>query len=188
MRIGILGSTRGTHLHTLATSLPKDLGVVISNKADAGILSIAKMYQIPGIFLNAEGLTREGFDQKISEELLRFRIEFIVLIGFMRILSSRFVRDWPNKIINVHPSLLPAFSGKMDLSVHRAVLDAGVKQTGCTVHFVTEEVDAGPILLQKKCDVLPFDTPESLKARVQKLEAEALIEAISSQWNRSGHP
>ncbi|TAL61953.1 MAG: phosphoribosylglycinamide formyltransferase, partial [Legionella sp.] len=97
-----------------------------------------------------------------------------------RILSPEFVTHWKDRIINVHPSLLPAFAGKMDLAVHQAVIDAKVPETGCTVHFVTAEVDAGPIILQKKCPVLASDTAEGLKLKVQQLEALALVDAINS--------
>ena len=102
----------------------------------------------------------------------------MVLVGYMRILSVEFVSCWQNKIINVHPSLLPAFAGKMDKSVHQAVLESGLKETGCTIHYVTEHVDAGPILLQKTCPVLAADNADLLKSRVQQLEGEALIEVI----------
>ena len=98
----------------------------------------------------------------------------LLSVGYMRILSAEFVTEWNNKVINVHPSLLPAFAGKMDLEVHQAVLD----ETGCTIHYVTPEVDEGPVLLQKKCAVLKNDTAESLKNRVQLLEGAALVEAI----------
>jgi phosphoribosylglycinamide formyltransferase-1 len=111
--------------------------------------------------------------------LLERDVELVVLIGYMRILSPEFVTAWENKIINVHPSLLPDFAGGMGNAVHQAVLDAGKAETGCTVHYVTEEVDAGPIVVQKRCAVLPDDTVESLKVKVQELEAVALIEAIN---------
>jgi phosphoribosylglycinamide formyltransferase-1 len=103
-----------------------------------------------------------------------------VLIGYMRILSNQFVAQWNNKVINVHPSLLPAFAGGIDLDVHRAVLASGIKETGCTVHKVTTEVDGGPIVVQKACPVMVNDTIKTLKARVQALEGKALVEAINA--------
>ena len=115
---------------------------------------------------------------KLSAVLREYQVDLLVLIGYMRILSHAFVSEWQDKIINVHPSLLPAFAGKMDLEVHEAVLAAGVPETGCTVHYVTKEVDAGPIILQKKCVVEPGELPASLKVRVQQLEGAALVEAI----------
>ena len=101
----------------------------------------------------------------------------------MRILSERFVIDWYGKIINVHPSLLPKYAGGMNEDVHGQVLKAGLKETGCTVHLVTERVDEGPIFVQKKCPVLAEDTVSSLKERVQKLEGKALVEVIKN-WKK----
>ena len=101
----------------------------------------------------------------------------------MRILSEDFVLNWSGKIINVHPSLLPKHAGGMNENVHKQVLDSGDKETGCTIHLVTAKVDGGPILIQKKCRVVPGDTVESLKERVQKLEGEAFIEIIR-EWKK----
>lgn len=183
MKLGILGSTRGTHLAALVEAIQQQrlsatIEMVISNKPHTGILERAQSYGLFTQFIDPQGLTREQYDQQVSALLQQHTVDLIVLLGYMRILSGDFVTTWENKIINVHPSLLPAFAGKMDLDVHRAVLAAGVKETGCTVHFVTQDVDAGPILLQKKCPVYPGDTPEELKKRVQQLEGEAIIEAL----------
>jgi len=183
VRLGVLGSTRGTNLAAIFAAiqdkqLNASVEIVISNKSDAFILERAASYQIPALFINPKDLTREQYDELISLELKKHRVDFIILIGYMRILSAAFVNQWPDKIINIHPSLLPLYAGKMDLDVHHAVLDAKEKETGCTVHYVEEVVDAGKILLQKRCVVLPEDTPESLKARVQALEGPALVEAI----------
>jgi phosphoribosylglycinamide formyltransferase 1 len=183
IRLGILGSTRGTHLLTLLNAIQQrnlnaDIAMVMSNKKDAIILERARTHELQAIFLDSAGLTRELYDQKTSALLSENKVDIVVLIGYMRILSAAFVKAWRNKIINVHPSLLPAFAQKMDLEVHRAVLASGVKETGCTVHYVTEDVDAGPIILQKTCPVFAEDTPEILKMRVQALEGEALVQAI----------
>ncbi|MFI4918993.1 MAG: phosphoribosylglycinamide formyltransferase [Legionellales bacterium] len=192
IRLGILGSTRGTNMLTLIEAihqglLPATIEVVISNKAHAPILDRAKNKGLQAQYLSAEGLTRAEFDQKISALLHQHQVDLVVLIGYMRILSAEFVTQWHNKVINVHPSLLPAFAGKMDVAVHQAVLDSGIKESGCTVHYVTQQVDAGPIVVQKKCPVLIDDTAESLKERVQKLEGVALVEAILAldQINKS---
>jgi phosphoribosylglycinamide formyltransferase-1 len=184
IRLGVLGSTRGSSLQPVIDAirekrLSASIEIIISNKSDALILERAKDAAIPFQFIDGKGWTREAFDQQVTTLLRYHRVDLIVLVGYMRILSAGFIRDWKNKIINVHPSLLPAFAGKMDLDVHRAVLEAHLKETGCTVHIVTEEVDAGPIVVQKKCNVLAGDTPETLKARVQAIEGEALIEAIA---------
>jgi phosphoribosylglycinamide formyltransferase-1 len=196
VRLGILGSTRGTDMLALIAAIQQKkltatIDCVISNKADAIILERARAHGLTTIFIDPKTVGRAEYDSKLSEELHKHKVELIVLIGYMRILSHEFVKTWRHKIINVHPSLLPAFAGGMDGDVHTAVIESGVKETGCTVHYVTEEVDAGPILIQKKCEVLAGDTPESLKKRVQELEGKALVEAInninhlSPTWERS---
>ncbi len=183
-RLGILGSTRGTDMQAIIDAIAHQqlsafINIVISNKQDAYILERARLHHIEALFVDPAQLSREEYDKKLSQLLKQYQVDVVVLIGYMRILSAEFIAAWRNKIINVHPSLLPAFAGGMDSNVHQAVLNAGVKETGCTVHYVTEDVDAGPILIQKKCPVLAGDTVESLKARVQKLEGEALVEAIA---------
>ena len=115
-----------------------------------------------------------------KHELSNYQIDLILLIGWMRILSPVLVKSYKNKIINVHPSLLPKFAGGMDTNVHKEVLDAGETETGCTIHYVDETVDGGEIILQKKCIIEPYDTPDTLKAKVQKLEGEAFVEVIAS--------
>lgn len=183
MRLAILGSTRGTNMLALIEAieqqvLPAQIELVISNKKDALILQRAKAYGLRTEYVNPEGFSRQAYDEKLSNLLMANEVDLVVLIGYMRILSQKFVAQWQRRVINVHPSLLPAFAGKMDLQVHQAVLDAGNKETGCTVHYVTSELDAGPIILQKKCSVLPTDTIDSLKEKVQQIEGVALIEAI----------
>lgn len=184
INIGILGSTRGSnmtaiHEAIIAGQLDAAVKIVISNKETAPILTRASDFGWHLQYLPPQNITREAYDHTVSNALHEAGVEWVVLIGYMRILSSTFIADWQGRIINVHPSLLPDFAGLMDLAVHRAVLAADKSETGCTVHIVTEEVDQGPILVQKKCAVLINDTPELLKARVQALEGEALVEAIS---------
>lgn len=186
VRLAILGSTRGSNLVPILAAvregrLHAEIAVVISNRDEAMILQRAKDASLPTLFIDPVGLSREEYDKKLHAVLAARQIDLIVLIGYMRILSPWFVSQWASKIINVHPSLLPAFAGLMNLDVHRAVLAEGALETGCTVHYVTAEVDAGPILVQKRCSVLAGDTPESLRDRVQLLEGDALIEAIASK-------
>jgi phosphoribosylglycinamide formyltransferase 1 len=183
IRLGILGSTRGTHLNAIVLAIQQkrlnaSIEIVISNKADALILERAAALNLKALWLDSSGLTRDAYDEQLSLILKKHAVDLIVLIGYMRILSADFVSQWQNKIINVHPSLLPAHAGLMDLDVHRSVLAAKDKLSGCTVHVVTSDLDAGPILIQKTCAVLPSDTAETLKQRVQALEGEALVEAI----------
>lgn len=188
IQLGVLGSTRGTNLLTLMQAitdgvLPARIEIVISDKPNALILERAQAKGIHTQFLNPLGLSRSDFDLKITEQLKKAKVDLVILIGYMRILSTEFVQEWADRVMNVHPSLLPAFAGKMDKSLHQLVLDSGLTETGCTVHYVTAEVDAGPILVQKKCPVLADDTVDSLKARVQGLEGMALIEAIQGFRN-----
>lgn len=183
IRLGILGSTRGTNMLAIIDAIEHEelaatIEIVISNKEDALILQRAKDYGLRSQFLSPVDLNREQYDQKISQLLKNYEVDVVVLIGYMRILSKQFVNQWQDRVINVHPSLLPAFAGKMDLEVHQAVLDAGVSETGCTIHFVTEDVDAGPIIVQKKCNVDKDENINSLKQKIQTLEGVALIEAI----------
>ena len=183
IKIGVLGSTRGTDLQAVIDSinnkeLVAEVAVVISNKKGAYILKRAEQNKIPSVFLSHKGLKRKEFDRKITNILKKHSVELILLIGFMRVLSSDFCQEWRDRLINVHPSLLPKYAGGMDSSVHEEVIKNGEKETGCTIHFVTEDVDGGPILIQKKCRVDDDDTVETLKAKVQQLEGIAFIESI----------
>ena len=183
IKLGVLGSTSGTDLQAIFDAIKDnellaDVGVVISNNENAYILERAKNHDVPGIFIFHKEKTRIEFDREITNILQQHKVELVLLIGFMRILSAEFCREWHDKILNVHPSLLPKYAGGIDANVHKEVLHNGDKETGCTIHFVTEEVDAGPILIQKKCTVAVGDTIESLKKRVQQLEGVAFIEAI----------
>ena len=185
LNLAILSSSRGSVLDTLVQAmedkkLHATIKVVISNKSDALILEKAAAFGLNTIHVSSKDLSRPEYDTKISDLLRSYHIDLVVLLGYMRILSPVFIEAWRNTIINVHPSLLPDFAGLMDLEVHEAVLKAKRSLTGCTVHSVTEEVDAGPILLQKTCPVYENDTPLLLKARVQALEGHALIETIQS--------
>ena len=183
MNIGVLASTKASDLQavidaTEAKELNIKISVVISNKEDAYALERARKHNIEAVFINSKGKEREDFDREVSKELEKHDVDLILAIGYMRILSSWFVNKYKNKIMNIHPSLLPAFAGGMDKDVHAEVLKAGVKETGCTLHFVDESVDSGPIILQKKVNVEKNETIESLKAKVQKAEQEVIIKAL----------
>ena len=190
IKLGVLGSTRGTDLQAIIDSIEKKeliakIAVVISNKEGAYILKRAKRNSIPSVFLSHKGKSRKGFDQEITTVLKEAEVDLILLIGFMRILSIEFCQTWRDRLLNVHPSLLPKYAGGVDVNVHEEVLRNGEKETGCTIHFVTEEVDRGPILIQKKCNVDDNDTVETLKTKVQVLEGEAFIESIQLIQNNS---
>ena len=134
---------------------------------------------MPAVFINHKNKKRKDFDSEINIELKKNNIDLILLIGFMRILSAEFCNAWQGKILNVHPSLLPKYSGGMDINVHDEVIANGDKESGCTIHFVTEELDSGPILIQRKCKVINGETAETLKTKVQQLEGLAFVEAIN---------
>lgn len=185
-KIAVLASTKGTDLQAIIDEMKSgkmpgiELAVVISNKEDCYALQRAKEQGYKTIFIDPEGKTREEFDQEMAKILEENNIDLIVLVGYMRILSTAFVRKFKNRIINVHPALIPKFCGKdfFGSNVHEAVLAAGEKETGMTIHFVDEGVDTGKIILQKKCHVEPSDTPETLKEKVQALEKKCYPEVI----------
>ena len=183
IKLGVLGSTKGTDLQAVLDAVNNGLldakvSVVVSNRESAYILERAKNHGVPTFFIPHKEKAREEFDREMTTVLQNYGVELVLLIGFMRILSVEFCQEWRDRILNVHPSLLPKYAGGMDTNVHAEVIKNDDAETGCTIHFVTEEVDAGPILSQKKCTVTPEDTVESLKTKVQALEGEAFIEAI----------
>jgi len=183
INLGVLGSTNGTDLQSIfdaigAGKLDAKVSVVISNRADSYILERAKKHNTPNLFINHKGKVREDFDSEMTNVLKKHNVDLVLLIGFMRILSSTFCKTWAGKILNVHPSLLPKYAGGMDTNVHEEVLKNNDKETGCTIHLVTDKVDSGPIIIQKKCKVDSSDTINSLKSKVQSLEGEAFLEAI----------
>ncbi|MDC1021173.1 phosphoribosylglycinamide formyltransferase [Candidatus Marinimicrobia bacterium] len=189
IKIGILGSTNGSDVVPIAEAilsgkLDASIEIIITNNRSALILDKAKKYGVDFSIIEHKNRRREEFDQQISNKLLEKEVDLVLLVGFMRILSTPFIKKWNKKILNVHPSLLPKYAGGMNKDVHEAVLKNKDKETGCTIHLVTSEVDKGPILVQKKCSVLENDTVESLKVRVQQLEGEAFIESIKS-WGKN---
>lgn len=183
VKIGVLGSTKGTDMQAIIDAIARkgldaQIVCVISNKEDAPILERARSHGIDAIFLDYEGNKEVLFDKAAAHEFDTRGVELILLIGFMKIVSPWFCKHYENRIMNIHPSLLPLFAGGRDTNVHEQVLDMGLKVTGCTLHFVTADVDRGPIIIQKPVAVEDNDSPETLKAKVQKAEQESLIEAI----------
>jgi len=183
IKIGVLGSTKGTDLQAIIDAIERkaldaQIACVISNKEDAYILERAKSHDIEAIFLDYEGNKQVLFDKAAAKEFDQRGVDLILLIGFMKILSPWLCKHYEHRIMNIHPSLLPLFSGGMDLNVHEEVINMGLKITGCTLHFVTPEVDKGPIIMQKPVVVDENDTPETLKAKVQTAEQEVLIDAV----------
>ena len=190
IKLGVIGSTKGTDLCAIFDAiktgeLNAQASVVMSNLKSAYILERAKKHNVPAVFISHKGKSREAFDAEITSLLKEYNVDLVLLIGFMRILSAEFCREWRDRLLNVHPSLLPKYAGGMDTNVHKDVLNNGETETGCTIHFVTDALDGGPILIQKKCTVEPDETVETLKTKVQKLEGEAFIEAIQLIQNNS---
>jgi phosphoribosylglycinamide formyltransferase-1 len=173
LKVGVLISGRGSNLAALidaamADDYPAEIVCLVSNVADAPGLKIAASSGIATATISHKGFAdRESFDRVVSAELEKHDVELVVLAGFMRIQSPWFSAHWRNRIINIHPSLLPAFPG---LRVQQRAIEAGVRISGCTVHFVTAELDAGPIIAQAAVPVLLEDTTESLSARILRQE------------------
>jgi len=180
-KIAVLISGRGSNLKSLisaaaAPDYPAEIALVISNRPKAPGLEHATKASIPQTIIDHNDFqTREDFDAALDEVLRMAKIDYVCLAGFMRMLSPKFVDDWRGKLINIHPSLLPAFRG---LHVQERMLDAGVKIAGCTVHFVSPEMDAGPIIGQAAAPVLPSDTEETLSARILELEHKLYPECL----------
>jgi phosphoribosylglycinamide formyltransferase-1 len=179
-RLGILLSGRGSNFEAIAAniaagSLDASIAVVISNRAEARGLETARARGFQAVCLSSKGLDREAYDRQVIEELRRNQVDLVCLAGYMRLLSAAFVREFPNRILNIHPSLLPAFPG---LDAQRQALEHGVRLTGCTVHFVDEDLDAGPILIQAAVPVRDDDTVDTLSARILVEEHRIYSEAI----------
>ena len=190
LKLAVLGSTRGTDLDAILSAINEGIlnatiKLVISNKENAYILKRAEKNDIKSMFLSDNSVTREEYGNLLNKIFIDNNVDIVLLIGFMRILSKSFCKKWDNKILNVHPSLLPKYAGGINNNVHRDVLKNKDSETGCTIHYVTANVDSGPILIQKKCEVQPGDTIESLKDRVQHLEGQAFIEALHLIENKN---
>lgn len=187
IRTAVLISGRGSNLSALieaarAADYPAEIALVFSNKEDAAGLAVAKDAGIPAVVISHKPFaTREEFDARIDAALRAADIALVCEAGFMRIHSEWFVKRWEGRLINIHPSLLPAFPG---IRVHRQALDAGVKVSGCTVHFMVPELDSGPIIAQAAVPVMDDDTPETLAARI--LVEEHLVYPQALKWVAEG--
>jgi formyltetrahydrofolate-dependent phosphoribosylglycinamide formyltransferase len=183
LKIGVLGSTKGTDMQAIIDAIGRgeldaQIVCVISDREDAPILERAKAHGIDAIFLEYEGDKQVLFDKAAAKELEERGAELVLLIGFIKTLSPWFCKHYENRMMNIYPSLLPLFADSKGASIHEEVLNMGLKVTGCTLHFVTPEVGRGPIIMQLPVAVEDGDTPETLKAKVQGAEQEALLETI----------
>lgn len=186
LRIGVLASGRGSNFEAILNNikngnLDASIQVVISNKASAGALEIARQNGIPEVYISKKEFpVQEQFDGRLLAVLTDYQVNFIVLAGYLKMLSPFVVRKFKNKILNIHPALLPSFGGKGMYGghVHQAVLDYGCRVSGVTVHLVDEEYDTGPPVLQRCVPVQNNDTPEALAQRVLKVEHQIFTEAL----------
>ncbi len=183
MKIGILISGRGSNMVALVDAVrsgeipASEVAVVISDKADAGGLAKARERGVESVVVERRGRSREEHDAEIISELTKRGVELVCLAGYMRLLSPSFVQAFPSRIINIHPSLLPAFPG---LDAQRQAYEAGVKTTGCTVHYVDELLDHGEVIMQKEVEVLDSDSVETLSARILEQEHTLYVEALKT--------
>ncbi|MCZ6768284.1 MAG: phosphoribosylglycinamide formyltransferase [Acidobacteria bacterium] len=179
-QVGILLSGRGSNFLALsdameAGDIPARIALVVSNKPNAPGLKHAEERNYKAICIPSAGIEREAYDRQVVKEMQAAQVDIVCLAGFMRLLSTWFVQQYPLRILNIHPSLLPAFPG---LHAQREALEWGVKVSGCTVHFVDQELDHGPILLQHAVPVLDDDTEETLSARILQHEHQIYPEAL----------
>ena len=179
-RIGILLSGRGSNFAAIARhiadgALDAEIAVVIANKPEAAGLETAQQAGLPAVCLPSKGLDREAYDRQVIAELRAHNVELVCLAGFMRLLSAAFVREFPLRILNIHPSLLPAFPG---LDAQHQAFEYGARLSGCTVHFVDEKLDHGPIILQEAVPVENGDSAETLSARILAAEHRIYSAAI----------
>ena len=180
-KLGILLSGRGSNFEAIADNvaagkIQAEIAAVISNRADAPGLERARQRGLPALCLPSKGLEREAYDRQVVAALKERQVDLVCLAGFMRLLSPYFIREFPNRILNIHPGLLPAFPG---LEAQHQAWEYGVKVSGCTVHFVDEHLDHGPIIVQTAVPVMNDDTPETLAARILKEEHRIYSEAIN---------
>jgi len=192
MRLGILISGRGSNFLAIADAiaahrLDAEIAVVISNRAEAPGIAAAAERGLPAVTLPSRGLDREVYDRQLIAELRKSRVDLVCLAGYMRILSGYFIREFHQRILNIHPSLLPAFPG---LDAQHQAWEHGVKFSGCTAHFVEEGLDSGPIIRQAVVPVLEGDTAEALSARIlieeHRIYPEAIGLVISGQYRIEG--
>lgn len=191
-RIGILLSGRGSNFEAIADNvgagrLQAEIAAVISNRPEARGVEIARERGLPVVCIPSKGVPREQYDRLLVAELENRQVDLVCLAGFMRLLTGVFCQAFPMRILNIHPSLLPSFPG---LDAQKQALDHGVKISGCTVHFVDEQLDAGPIVLQAAVPVLDDDSAETLSARIlveeHRIYSQAIATVLSGRWRIEG--
>ena len=190
--LGILLSGRGSNFQAIADNVTRgrlaaEIAVVISNRPEAAGVEAARSRGLPAVILPSRGVAREDYDRRVATELESHHVDLVCLAGFMRLLTAEFCRAFPMRALNIHPSLLPAFPG---LHAQRQALEHGAKVSGCTVHFVDGQLDAGPIVAQAAVPVLDDDTEETLAARIlveeHRIYSEAIALVLSERWRIAG--
>jgi phosphoribosylglycinamide formyltransferase-1 len=191
-RLGILLSGRGSNFEAIAENIERgrlnaEIAAVISNRAEARGIEIARERGLPAVVLPSKGVERAEYDRRVVAELQNRGVELVCLAGFMRLLTPEFCRAFPLRALNIHPSLLPAFPG---IDAQKQALEHGVKISGCTVHFVEEELDGGPIILQAAVPVLDDDTEQTLATRIlieeHRIYSAAIGIILSGRWRMEG--
>jgi phosphoribosylglycinamide formyltransferase-1 len=191
-KLGILLSGRGSNFIAIAESIragriPAEIAIVISNREDAPGIASARERGLNAVTIPSKGRVREQHDREVMAALQRAQVDLVCMAGYLRLLSPEFIRSFHQRILNIHPSLLPAFPG---LDAQKQALEYGVKVSGCTVHFVDEHLDHGPIILQRAVPVLDDDTVEVLSARILKEEhvaySDAIRMALAGAWRVKG--
>jgi len=191
-KLGILLSGRGSNFEAIAENIARgrldaEIAVAISNRPEAGGVDIARSRGLPVVVIPSKGVPREDYDRQLAAELQAHAVDLVCLAGFMRLLAPEFCRAFPLRVLNIHPSLLPAFPG---LDAPRQALEHGVKISGCTVHFVDQQLDSGPIILQATVPVLDTDTEETLSARIlaeeHRIYSEAIRIVLCGHWRIAG--
>jgi len=191
-RLGILLSGRGSNFEAIAENIERgrlnaEIAAVISNRAEARGIEIARERGLPAVVLPSKGVERAEYDRRVVAELQNRGVELVCLAGFMRLLTPEFCRAFPLRALNIHPSLLPAFPG---IDAQKQALEHGVNISGCTVHFVEEELDGGPIILQAAVPVLDDDTEQTLAARIlieeHRIYSAAIGIILSGRWRMEG--
>ncbi len=195
MNIAVFASGRGSNFQAILKAiddgrLPARVSLLLSNNSNAGALDLARSRNIPAIHLNQKQCSSEGqYEERLLELLTRYDVDMITLAGYMKRVPAKVIDRFRNRILNIHPALLPAFggAGMYGIHVHEAVLASGARTTGATVHLVDEEYDRGPIVMQQTVEVMNNDTPETLAARVLLIEHEIYPKAIAAFANKKVH-
>jgi len=191
-RLGILLSGRGSNFEAIADNvkhgrLAAEIAIVISNRPEAPGVEVARSRGLPAVVLPSKGVPRAEYDVRLVAELQQRGVDLVCLAGFMRLLTAEFCRAFPLRALNIHPSLLPSFPG---INAQKQALEDGVKISGCTVHFVDEQLDAGPIVLQAAVPVLDDDTEDTLAARIlaeeHRIYSQAIALVLSERWRIAG--